>query len=80
MAVLEILVYPDSRLKEKSLPVEKLNDAVRAFINDLEETMRAGPGGVGIAAPQVGPRKAWSQETCLKEPKSRLLLAVHNLS
>ncbi len=54
MAVLEILVYPDSRLKEKSLPVEKLNDAVRAFINDLEETMRAGPGGVGIAAPQVG--------------------------
>lgn len=54
MAVLEILVYPNPRLKEKSLPVEKLDDSVRAFIKDMEETMRAGPGSVGIAAPQVG--------------------------
>ncbi len=54
MAVLEVLVYPDPRLKKISLPVDKLDSAVRAFINDLEETMRAGPGGVGIAAPQVG--------------------------
>ncbi len=54
MAVLDILVYPDPRLKQKSLPVEKIDDSVRSFIADLEETMRAGPGGVGIAAPQVG--------------------------
>ena len=30
------------------------DDALRAFVSDLEETMRAGPGGVGVAAPQVG--------------------------
>lgn len=54
MAVLEILAYPDARLKQVSAPVDAVDDALRAFIADLEETMRAGPGGVGIAAPQVG--------------------------
>lgn len=54
MAVLDILVYPDPRLKEISKPVVQFNDSLRSFILDLEETMRAGPGGVGIAAPQVG--------------------------
>ena len=54
MAVLDILVYPDPRLKEISKPVEQFDDSLRSFILDLEETMRAGPGGVGIAAPQVG--------------------------
>lgn len=54
MAILEILKYPDPRLKQESRPVEHFDDALRAFIRDLEETMRASPGGVGIAAPQVG--------------------------
>lgn len=54
MAVLDILVYPDSRLKQISKPVTQFDDPLRNFILDLEETMRAGPGGVGIAAPQVG--------------------------
>ncbi|MEE8260414.1 MAG: peptide deformylase, partial [Nitrospinaceae bacterium] len=54
MAVLDILVYPDPRLKEISKPVAQFDDSLRSFILDLEETMRAGPGGVGIAAPQVG--------------------------
>jgi len=54
MAVLEILVYPDRRLKQVSKPVEVFNDSLSLFVADLEETMRAGPGGVGIAAPQVG--------------------------
>jgi peptide deformylase len=54
MAVLEILAYPDPRLKQVADPVAVVDDALRAFIADLEETMCAGPGGVGIAAPQVG--------------------------
>ncbi len=54
MARLEILTYPDERLKQASQSVERIDDALRAFVADLEETMRAGPGGVGIAAPQVG--------------------------
>ncbi|MBU0499171.1 MAG: peptide deformylase [Gammaproteobacteria bacterium] len=54
MAVLEILTIPDERLKQSSAPVEVFDDALRAFIADLEETRLAGPGAVGIAAPQVG--------------------------
>ncbi len=51
---MDILKYPDERLKRESQPVVVFDDALRAFVVDLEETLRAGPGGVGIAAPQVG--------------------------
>ncbi len=54
MAVLDILIWPDTRLKETAQPVTAFDDALHAFIADLEETLRAGPGAVGIAAPQVG--------------------------
>jgi len=54
VAILEILTIPDPRLKQESLPIERFDDELRAFIQDLEETMRASPGGIGIAAPQVG--------------------------
>ncbi len=54
MAVLEVLVYPDARLKQKSRPVEEFSEPLLHFIADLEETMAAGPPSVGIAAPQVG--------------------------
>jgi peptide deformylase len=54
MAILEILTYPDERLKNLSEDVTEFNATLWAFIADLEQTMRAGPGGVGIAAPQVG--------------------------
>ena len=54
MPVLPLLHYPDERLKQESAPVEEIDDELLAFVSDLEQTMRAGPGGVGIAAPQVG--------------------------
>ena len=54
MALLDILKIPDDRLKQLSQPVVSFDDALRAFIDDLEQTRRAGPAAVGIAAPQVG--------------------------
>ncbi|BCU05836.1 peptide deformylase [Allochromatium tepidum] len=54
MAILDILKLPDPRLKQVSEPVESFDQALRDFIADLEETRLAGPGAVGIAAPQVG--------------------------
>jgi len=54
MTVLNILTYPDPQLKEIAKPVDKFDNDLLVFINDLEETMYAGPGGVGIAATQVG--------------------------
>lgn len=53
MAVLDVLVYPDARLKQLSVPVTRFDSELYAFLCDLEETMRAAPGSVGIAAPQV---------------------------
>ena len=53
MSLFEILKYPDDRLKQVSAEVAVFDDALRLFIAELEATMRAGPGGVGIAAPQV---------------------------
>ena len=54
MAVLEILAYPDTRLKQESVPVTSFDAPLQHFVSDLEETRLAGPGAVGIAAPQVG--------------------------
>ena len=54
MAILDVLVYPDTRLRRVSSPVKNVDDDLSKFIFDLEETMRAGPPSVGIAAPQVG--------------------------
>ncbi|MFK5984866.1 MAG: peptide deformylase [Pseudomonadota bacterium] len=54
MAILEILKVPDKRLKQVSEEVEQIDQSILDVIIDLEETMRSGPGGVGIAAPQVG--------------------------
>ena len=54
MAVLPVRIFPDPVLKGKAAPVERVTPEVAAFIDDLLETMRCSPGGVGIAAPQVG--------------------------
>ncbi len=54
MAILDILTLPDDALKQVSEPVTDFDDALRAFIADLEETRVNGPAAVGIAAPQVG--------------------------
>jgi peptide deformylase len=52
MSMLNILEYPDPRLRTKAAPVEQVDDAVRTLIDDLFETMYAAPG-VGLAATQV---------------------------
>jgi peptide deformylase len=54
MALLNILIYPDEKLKQVSQPVEEFSEDLKKFIENLEETFRSFPGCVGIAAPQVG--------------------------
>ena len=53
MAVLEVLTWPDARLREIATDVPIVDDDVRAFVADLFETL-ADSGGVGLAATQVG--------------------------
>jgi len=52
MAVLEILHYPDPRLRQTAQPVEKVDDDIRQLVDDMFETMYAAPG-IGLAAVQV---------------------------
>jgi peptide deformylase len=50
--VLEILRYPDPRLRTKARPVSAVNDAVRELVEAMFVTMYAAPG-IGLAATQV---------------------------
>ncbi len=52
MALLNILEYPDPRLKTVARPVTRFDDRLRRLIDDMARTMYAAPG-VGLAATQV---------------------------
>ena len=49
-----IIFVPDARLSTPCASVTRFDNALRALVRDLEETMRDGLGSVGVAAPQVG--------------------------
>jgi peptide deformylase len=49
-----ILTQPEHRLREISKAVTEFNSELEALSIELETLMIAGPGGVGIAAPQIG--------------------------
>lgn len=53
MAILEILVVPNPVLKLVSQPVDKVDDELRALMDDMLETMYDAPG-IGLAAIQIG--------------------------
>jgi peptide deformylase len=53
MALLEVLHFPDPRLRRRSEPVEKITDELRQLAADMLETMYDEPG-IGLAAPQIG--------------------------
>ena len=52
MAILEILEFPDPRLRTKAKHVAQFDERIRVLIGDMFETMYAAPG-IGLAASQV---------------------------
>ena len=54
MAVQPILKYPHPLLKKMAHTVDALDTAIHTLVQDLLDTMHAGPGSVGVAAPQIG--------------------------
>ena len=54
--VLDILEYPDPRLRKIAAPVAVVTADIRKLVRDLAETMYAAPG-VGLAATQVNVHK-----------------------
>ncbi len=52
MALLNILEFPDPRLRTLASPVDQVDDQIRQLVDDMLETMYAAPG-IGLAATQV---------------------------
>ena len=52
MATLDILTFPDPRLRNTAHPVEAVDARVQRIVDDMFETMYAAPG-IGLAATQV---------------------------
>ncbi|MDI7776217.1 peptide deformylase [Asticcacaulis sp. EMRT-3] len=53
MAIREIITVPNPLLKQVSKPVTEVDDALRALMDDMLETMYDAPG-IGLAAIQIG--------------------------
>jgi peptide deformylase len=54
MPAQKILIYPHPVLKKMCRPVPAIDDEIASLVADLLDTMREGPGSVGVAAPQIG--------------------------
>jgi peptide deformylase len=53
MAVREIFLASDPRLRQKAKPIKNFGSELKALADDMLETMREA-NGVGLAAPQIG--------------------------
>lgn len=53
MGILDVLQFPDPRLRRSTEPIEKITDELRQLAADMLDTMYDEPG-IGLAAPQVG--------------------------
>ncbi|QOI11200.1 peptide deformylase [Blochmannia endosymbiont of Colobopsis nipponica] len=56
MSLLQILYYPDKRLRKIAAPVININNNIKCIIHDMLETMYA-KKGIGLAATQVNIHK-----------------------
>jgi peptide deformylase len=56
MALLNILHFPDPRLRKRAVSVDAVDEPLRALVDDMLETMYAAPG-IGLAATQVNVQK-----------------------
>jgi len=70
MAVRDILILPDKRLRLLSTPVAKIDAATKQLVEDMFDTMYDAPG-IGLAAIQIGePRRIVTMDLAKKdEPK-----------
>jgi peptide deformylase len=77
MAILPLVKAPDPRLKLVSQPVEKVDAELRAFMEDMVETMYDAKG-IGLAAIQVGvPKRVVVIDLDPKGPDSKVLYIVN---
>jgi peptide deformylase len=70
MALRDILILPDKRLRLVSEPVKKITPEIKTLVEDMFETMYAAPG-IGLAAIQVGvPKRVVTMDIAKREDKT----------
>ena len=70
MALRKILTIPDSVLRQKSLPVDKVNKEIKTLMDDMLNTMYDAPG-IGLAAIQIGIPKRIVVMDLSKDPEKK---------
>ena len=76
--MLEVLKYPDPRLKEVAKPVKKFDEELHRLLDAMAETMYAS-NGIGLAATQVGkPLRLFVVDLALQEGQPRKLYEFIN--
>ena len=77
MAVLDIVLWPDTRLTETCVQIEEVTDEIRTLAQDMLETMYAAKGR-GLAASQVGAmHRVFVMDVGWKEGKSDPLICIN---
>jgi peptide deformylase len=70
MALRDIIILPDKRLRLVSKPVAKITDEIRTLVADMFETMYKAPG-IGLAAIQVGvPQRVVTMDLSKREAEA----------
>lgn len=69
MGILDVLTWPDERLKRTAEPVETFDEALRRMVADIQETMDSASHCVGLAATQVGIAARIAVVDCSRRPK-----------
>ena len=87
MSLLNVLHFPDPRLRTRAEPVEAVDDDVRRLVDDMFETMYAAPG-IGLAATQVNVHRrvividvseGKDQPLCLINPEITALQGIEEM-
>jgi peptide deformylase len=77
MALRDIIVLPDKRLRLTSAPIKAVDKGLRALIDDMFETMYAAPG-IGLAAIQIGvPQRVVTMDLAKKDDPPAPLVFIN---
>ena len=81
MKVLEVVTYPDKRLKQKSENITKIDEDLKILVDDMIDTMNAN-NGLGLAAIQVGVPKRlfiidWHQRETGEQNREKVLVFIN---
>jgi peptide deformylase len=77
MALRDILIIPDKRLRLTSEPVTAIDKPLRALVDDMFETMYSAPG-IGLAAIQIGvPQRVVTMDLAKKDDPPEPLVFIN---